>query len=269
MKRCLFFSPLKPILFIALFISANAWSYGQAKEELEKMNKKELSEKLQSKLAIIDKLNKDINSCEEIKSNLEKCKQENSRLKSVEEELNNLKNYEKLNGVYWTKTSSKITRFKSGNEIKEARGVKEWNALTADSVACYMEPPYKESEEQGYLYNYYAVQKINEWQNTEGFRLPTVKEAEQLIEYLKSVTKDAPNAGVLLRMPDGLNIKSGGYCSQDNDWDAKKTIFWLSPNPENSGASNVYGLSIGSDNSVGIFERSANTYGFMVRLVKK
>ena len=267
-NRILILAPMKYSLFYFLFSASQVLSYGQSIEEIDDMSSKDLKANLKSKVQEIYKLTSNLDSCEQFSKELETCVQDKSRLersiKDLEQDLSLLTGYVQINGVYWTKSSLQITELKNGKSLQEARDIHEWILMTDDNVPCYMRPTYKKSEEPGFLYNIHAVQIIDQWKCTEGLRLPTVEEGNSLVNYLSKISNNATNAGMLLRLDNSLNVKSGGYCYKDSNWEPLKTIFWLSSKDDG-----VKGLSIGSDNSIGIFERTSNNYGFMVRLVKK
>jgi hypothetical protein len=259
---------VKFALVFIFFSSFQAVGYGQSIEEIDDMSVKDARSNLKLKVQEVKNLKNNLDSCEQVISELETCKQGKisleRQIRDLQEENLLLTGYAQVNGVYWTKSSLQITELKNGKSLQEARDIDEWILMTDDKVPCYMRPTYKKSEEPGFLYNIHAVQIMDQWKGTEGLRLPTVEEGNSLVNYLNKISNGAANAGMLLRLDNSLNVKSGGYCYKDSNWEPLKTIFWLSPKGEG-----VKGLSIGSDNSIGIFERTSNNYGFMVRLVKK
>jgi hypothetical protein len=254
---------MKKFLLVMLAASASFIGLAQSDEEIKKMKSDEAKGLLTKKIQEVGRYQSDLTECER---KLEELNQKYNRdVNELNADLKLLNTYVRINGVYWTKNTVSIKEVTKGEAMREAKSLYEWVALTEDGHPCYMEPEYKRSEEPGLIYNYHAIQRIEDWKGIEGLRLPTEKEGRDLVNYLASISNDAPNAGMLLRMDSSLNVKKGGYCYKDSEWESGKTIFWLS-SPTSSG---VRGLSIGSDNSVGIFERSSLTYGFMVRLVKK
>jgi hypothetical protein len=254
MKICVFF-------FVILLSSITSRS--QSRDEVENMKQAEAKEMLNNKIQELNKLNGEISLCEKQKSELKVGFQD--QINELKKLLENTEMYIRLNGVYWTKVTLSETTWKDGKNIDEARTLNEWNKMTANGVPCYMRPEYGNSKEPGYLYNIYAVKKMEEIKGTDGLRLPTVEEGEGLVNYLKTASGNASNPGILLRVDSSLNVKEGGYCYSESSWEPTKTIFWLSP----TDGTGVKGLSIGADNSLGVFERSSVNYGFMIRLVRK
>jgi hypothetical protein len=254
---------MKIYFFSCVLFFTSLGTYSQSREEIDDMKQTEAKDMLFNKIQELIKLNGTVDLCQQEKA--EQKASFESQIEGLKRELENTDKFVRINGVYWTKQTLSETKWKNGTSINEARSLKEWNSLTDDGQPCYMRPEYGDSKEPGLLYNVYAIKKLEQVQGTEGLRLPTFAEGESLVNYLLGVTDNANNSGMILRVDNSLNVKQGGYCYREKGWEPSKTIFWLSPN-ESGG---VMGLSIGADNSLGIFERSSVNYGFMVRLVRK
>jgi len=254
---------MKIFVFFFVILLSSFTSRSQSLEEIDNMKQSEAKEMLYNKIQELNKLNGEISLCEKEKS--EQKAGFHDQINELKKELENTDIYIRLNGVYWTKKTLSETKWKNGESIDEARTLNEWNKMTENEVPCYMRPEYGNSKEPGNLYNIYAVQKMEQIKGTDGLRLPTVAEGEGLVNYLKEASGNASNAGMLLRVDSSLNVKQGGYCYSESIWEPMKTIFWLSPKD----GTGVKGLSIGADNSLGVFERSSVNYGFMIRLVRK
>lgn len=87
----------------------------------------------------------------------------------------------------WMAENLKVTKFRNGDEIPEARTIQEWTRAGANKEAafCYYNNDPSTAAQHGVLYNYYAVTD-SRGLAPEGWKIPSHIHTETLREYLSS-----------------------------------------------------------------------------------
>lgn len=182
----------------------------------------------------------------------------------------------KIGNQTWMAENLKVTKFRNGDPISNLRDNKQWKESQSAAYCSY-----KNSEENaelyGYLYNWRAVND-SRGLAPQGWHIPSSKELEELVGYLKSDTiaaaklkeagfshwlapnKDADNSSGFTALPGGYRFGDGSFHTLRNNG------YWWTENR----SFEMYSWSARIWEGFADVERDTQylTYGFSVRCLK-
>ncbi|MEJ6979479.1 fibrobacter succinogenes major paralogous domain-containing protein [Pedobacter sp. P351] len=133
----------------------------------------------------------------------------------------------KIGNQVWMAENLKVSKFKNDNPIRQLNNNKTWGTTT-DAACCWYDNDAGKVEPYGRLYNWFAINDARGLA-PEGWHIPTEKEIEELITYLKSDTSAAaklkitgteywlpPNKGA--NNSSGFSALPGGYRDEDGEF---------------------------------------------------
>ncbi len=164
---------------------------------------------------------------------------------TVEDVDGNIYDYVEINGLYWTASNMRTTKYTDGREIPyHSVGADDWMALTTPAY-CYFENQAENKETLGLLYNYYSI--LDGDICPEGWRLPTKDELSMLIDegnydfdpktLMSTVWDDGVNKGT---NETGFSALPSGMAMDDSFW-MSDCYLWSSSINEKGTDGMIYG----------------------------